>query len=68
MIMAPGEEKTQSGETGTPDFETSSATNYIILGKGFHLFDLVLHLEIEMGMASSQDGCRDQNTHSVRDS
>ena len=35
----------QSGKTGTPDSETSSTTNYMIWGKGFLLFDLVLHLE-----------------------
>lgn len=29
-------------------FETYSASDYIIQGKGFHLFDLVLHLEMEL--------------------
>ena len=42
----------QFGKTGTPDSETDSTTNYITWGKGFLLFDLVLHLEIEIGMAS----------------
>ena len=58
----------QSGKTGTPDSETDSTTNYITWGKGFLLFDLVLHLEIEIGMASSQGGCEDQNTHSIQHS
>lgn len=55
--MAP--RKRWSKEKGNPDFDTSSAAKYIIWGEGLHLFDLILHLEMEVRMPPFQNGCED---------